>query len=179
MDSVETSTLSLPTAISREGLCAVETCKYRRCAENRYCLVHKVHVFLDATRDAGKRACAGYIRKCRVQLEISDPRSKCQECLDKDKEKDQKRRDKTKAANTLIPEMTTEKGCTACCKTLPIEQFAKARDPHSLSATCLSCREESNRNNAKRDPEKTKEHRKKQDAKPERNERIDGKRVKR
>lgn len=107
--------------VTRENvvLCSKDGCKYKRSVENIYCNLHQLQVFIDDTKDAGKKLCYNHIRGCREQLDESYKFSKCEECLCVERNKDHNRRNKIKIDNEILKdnsETHVEKGCTSCCK---------------------------------------------------------------
>jgi len=144
-------------------ICAKDSCTYKRSIENKYCKLHQLQLFVDETNLENKKLCKGYIRGCRVKLEHSYGLSKCSECLEKDREKDNNRR--TRVLNADI-NVVAEKACPTCCKILPIDQFIGMRT--ATTTTCKSCRESNQAQDAKRDKNHRNELARTNDAKPER-----------
>ena len=154
-------------------LCSKEGCKFKRSVENKYCNKHQLQLFVDETIAKNKKLCSNYNRGgCRIQLEQSYTLSKCQICLGIDRAKDRARRDGMKQDNiqvkTELPtaELPTEKGCTTCCKVLPMDQFIGVRTAYTL--TCKTCREDNKTQDLKRDKDHRNEIARKNDSKPER-----------
>jgi hypothetical protein len=159
--------------IAREKivLCLKDGCKFKRSVLNEYCNLHQLQVFINETKNSGKKLCYNHNRGCRTQLDESYNFTRCQECLGIDRKNDKERRDRVKVENEgLIPAAETQniKGCTSCCKYLPIDQFKSILHPDIETLNCLSCRQ----NNTKNDLNRDKEHRNKiariNESKPER-----------
>lgn len=74
-------------------LCKKEGCKYKKSTDNDYCGLHQIECFKDETIKLGKKVCAGHLRGCREQLDMTYFFSKCEKCLIKERESDKKRRD--------------------------------------------------------------------------------------
>ena len=82
--------------------CSREGCKYKRSIENIYCNLHQLQIFIDDTKEAGKKLCYNHKRGCRTQLEESYRFSKCQECLSIDREKDRASRNAVRTENVKL-----------------------------------------------------------------------------
>lgn len=148
-------------------LCSKNDCKYKRSEENKYCKKHQIELFIDETEAENKKKCFNYVRGCRTKLEQSYMFSKCQDCLTIDREKDKARRGGVKEQNVVVVVgETTEKGCTVCCKILPIEEFRGIR--REITATCRSCRDDNKVQDMRRDREHRNEIARVNEAKPER-----------
>ena len=52
----------------------------------------KSKLFLEETTKLNKKTCCNYIRGCRIQLDLEYKFSKCQDCLQKDRNRDNERR---------------------------------------------------------------------------------------
>jgi hypothetical protein len=150
--------------------CSKDGCNNKRSVENEYCKLHQLQVFIDETKAAGKKLCYNHNRGCRTQLDESYGYSKCQSCLGDERKKDNEKRNKIKNDNEKVvaPELRTEKGCTNCCKILPMEQFKSILPPHTETLNCISCRENNTKQDLKRDREHRNEIARKNDSKPER-----------
>jgi hypothetical protein len=150
--------------------CSKDGCNNKRSVENEYCKLHQLQVFIDETKAAGKKLCYNHNRGCRTQLDESYGYSKCQPCLGDERKKDNEKRNKIKSDNEKVvaPELRTEKGCTNCCKILPMEQFKGILPPHTETLNCISCRENNTRHDLNRDKEHRNELARINDSKPER-----------
>ena len=144
-------------------LCAKDACIYKRSDENKYCKLHQTQLFVDETIAENKKLCKGYTRGCRNKLEQSYSFSKCQDCLEKDRDKDNDRR--TRVLNADI-NVAVQKACPTCCKILPIDHFAGERT--ASTSTCKLCRESNKIQDAKRDKAHRNEIARVNDVKPER-----------
>ena len=137
-------------------LCAKDSCKFKRSDENKYCGKHQLCVFEDETEAINKKVCYNIIRGCRAQLDLDYQYSKCEECLEKEREKDRKRRavaveqnanKETPLKNTLLE----TKYCTTCCTELSMDYFIGVSV--GVTTTCSICRERNKIQNEKRDRE--------------------------
>ena len=140
-------------------LCAKEGCKFKK-RENKYCGKHQMYKFMDETAELGLKTCFNVIRGCRSQMAMDD-NSSCKECLEKDREKDHKKRHVEPAKTE------TENECTRCRKMYPLDAF---KGPHGKTKTCMVCREANKKADEKRDAERTKELARTNSMKPERQE---------
>jgi hypothetical protein len=151
--------------------CGKEGCKFKRSDDNRYCGKHQICLFEDETREINKKLCYNYIRGCRVQLDQEYKFSKCEECLEKEREKDRKRRSKVNEAltETIQNEIVLlTKQCSNCCKSFPLDKFIGEKV--SETKTCFDCRAEGKKKDLKRDKEHRNAIARKNEAKPERKE---------
>ena len=98
------------------------------------------------------KKCANHIRGCRKILEADYTRTKCEDCLRKDRERDKKRREEAKVKQQKSTEGETSRKCTTCCQEYPLEQFRGLRE-NTLTKTCQKCRESNKINDARRDKE--------------------------
>ena len=147
-------------------LCLKEGCKFKKSEENKYCKLHQIQLFVDETTEENKKMCANYIRGCRAKLEKTYMFSRCQDCLAADREKDRAKRGGIREQNTATVVVCVEKGCTVCCKILPIEEFRGIR--REFTATCRACRDDNKIQDLRRDKEHRNELARVNDAKPER-----------
>uniref|UniRef100_A0A6C0I5H7 Uncharacterized protein n=1 Tax=viral metagenome TaxID=1070528 RepID=A0A6C0I5H7_9ZZZZ len=145
-------------------LCSKNGCKFKRSKENIYCGKHQLCLFEDEVKFENKKVCLNLIRGCRSKLELDYKFSRCEECLEKDREKDRNRRGKVKEENTSIA--LDSKCCSSCCKEFPLEQFIGERHT-AITKTCKKCREIGKICDNKRDKEHRNEVARKNDAKPE------------
>jgi hypothetical protein len=74
-------------------ICEKEGCIYQRSIENEFCGKHQADYFKKEVMKSNKKVCFNYIRGCRNKLEINYEKTKCEECLKKDRLKDKKKRD--------------------------------------------------------------------------------------
>jgi len=74
-------------------ICEKEGCIYQRSIENEFCGKHQADYFKKEVMKSNKKVCFNYIRGCRNKLEINYEKTKCEECLIKDRLKDKKKRD--------------------------------------------------------------------------------------
>ena len=144
-------------------LCAKDSCNYKRSSENKYCKLHQLQLFVDETVSENKKVCNGYIRGCRVKLEHTYRFSKCTDCLEGDREKENNRRNRVAEMEINA---SLEKVCPTCCKVLPLDRFVGLRS--ATTVTCDSCRESNKIQDAKRDKEHRNAIARVNDAKPER-----------
>ena len=139
-------------------LCKKEGCKFK-CSENAYCGKHQAHFFQEETESLGLKVCKQYLRGCRSQNPISYKFSACQDCLEKEREKDHKRR------GTKIEAPSGQKSCSTCCKLFSLDSF---QGLHGETKTCTECRAANKRADEKRESEHVKELARKNAEKPER-----------
>jgi len=150
--------------INRENvvLCANEGCKFKRSVENIYCNKHQLCIFVDETLAMSKKMCQQYIRGCRTQLDLDYKYSRCQICLEKEREKDKKRR-----ANARTSKKTdTHQTCCTCCKEVENSLFIGVNGGYTK--TCKNCRDNNRIQDKKRDKEHVNALHRISDKKPER-----------
>ena len=128
--------------------CGLESCKSLCINETKYCKKHQIHIFLDETKSLNKRPCKDYVRGCRAQLDDTYTKNKCEECLEKAREKDRKRRGK--AVDTSVTE-NNKKKCSKCNKEKEITCFQGEKG--GITKTCDTCREKNKIQDEKRDKE--------------------------
>jgi hypothetical protein len=138
--------------------CEKEGCSFKRSVENTYCGKHQLYVFMNETEELGLKTCKNSVRGCRAQL-AKEARSACDECLEKEREKDHKRR------GVPVKETVSEKQCSCCCKMYTKEMF---QGTHGETQTCKSCRDSNKRADEKRDKEHVNELARVNSLKPER-----------
>jgi hypothetical protein len=133
--------------------CRKEGCENKRSLENAYCRLHKIHIFLDTIAEKGKKACSGYLRGCRTELDTDYPKKKCEECLTKDREKEKQLAEKKKESLPAIDQATGNKLCSNCFHySLPDNFVGEKGEP---VVRCLACREAGK----KADANRNKDHR--------------------
>lgn len=140
--------------------CKKEGCSFKRSKENDYCLKHQLCLFENQVKDEGKKLCINYIRGCRAKLEPNYPFTRCEDCLQKDREIDHKKRH-----GVMAPKDDTHKICSICCKEHPADHFDGV---FGMTKTCRNCRNQNKTQDAKRDKEKRNELARVNDSKPER-----------
>jgi len=134
-------------------LCSKNDCKFKRSKENIYCGKHQLCLFEDEVKIENKKVCFNFIRGCRAKLETDYNFSRCEKCLEKDREKDKKRKAVVIEKNAMLESPVLEsKFCTSCCKELSIDQFIGELND-IITKTCKNCRECNKRQDAKRDKE--------------------------
>jgi hypothetical protein len=74
-------------------ICEKDGCTFQRSIENEFCGKHQIEYFKKEVIKSKKKVCFNYIRGCRNILEINYEKSKCIECLKKDRLHDKKKRD--------------------------------------------------------------------------------------
>ena len=139
--------------------CLKEGCSFKKSEENEYCGKHQLYVFIHETEELGLKTCKNAVRGCRVQLAKTYAYSACEDCLEKEREKDHKRRGIT------IKVTASEKQCSVCCKMYTKEMF---QGLHGETNTCTNCREANKRADGKRDKEHVNELARFNSSKPER-----------
>jgi hypothetical protein len=131
---------------NKKILCVYNNCKIKKSDENEYCKLHQRQKFLQDTIKIGKKVCVNNIRGCRVQLDMDYKKSKCEECLKKDRENDNKKR------HNIIEEVKDgEKICSVCCKSYTENNFIGEKN--NITKTCKKCREDNKKQDLKRDKE--------------------------
>jgi hypothetical protein len=141
------------------ALCAKDGCKFKK-SENKYCGKHQVLMFIEESQTLGLKTCKNYVRGCRSQNDMTYKFSACQGCLQKEREKDHKRR-----GSVSIEIKEDKKACSVCCKIFSMDSF---QGLHGETKTCSECREANKRADEKRDAEHVKELARKNAEKPER-----------
>ena len=144
-------------------LCNKNGCKFKRSQINEYCLKHQICLFENEVLNEGKKLCTNYIRGCRSKLEMDYGFTRCQDCLQKNRDNDHIKRKGAVAAN---PTKENHKICTVCCKEYPLENFKGA--VVEMTKTCNNCREQNIIQNNKRDREHVNALSRINDKKPER-----------
>jgi hypothetical protein len=139
--------------------CEKEGCSFKRSVENTYCGKHQLYVFMNETESLGLKTCKNAVRGCRAQLGHNYVYSACEDCLEKEREKDHKRR------GGPIKETVSEKQCSCCSKMYTKEMF---QGMHGETQTCKTCREVNKRADEKRDKEHVNELARVNCLKPER-----------
>lgn len=142
-------------------LCKSEGCKFKRSVENIYCGIHQLCLFVDECAAEGVRPCTKYLKGCRAKLANEYANKSCQECLQKERERDKAKR--SAVSGEVVDGM---KQCSVCCQSRPIDMYSGAGGAEMK--TCKPCRDENKRQDEKRD----KDHRRELDRiasqKPER-----------
>ena len=124
--------------------CVKEGCSFKKSQENDYCGKHQLCVFINETEELGLKNCKNAVRGCRAQLEHKYAYSACEDCLEKEREKDHKRR------GVPIKETISEKQCSVCSKMFTKEMF---QGLHGETQSCTNCREIYKKADEKRDKE--------------------------
>ena len=131
-------------------LCKSDGCKYKRSVENIYCGLHQLCLFVDECTAEGMRPCVKYLKGCRAKLGADYTFKSCQECLQKERERDNAKR--SAVSGKVIDGM---KQCSVCCQPRPIEMYSGADNKETK--TCRLCRDENKRQDEKRDMEHRRE----------------------
>jgi len=139
--------------------CVKEGCSFKKSEENDYCGKHQLCVFINETEELGLKNCKNAVRGCRAQLGHNYSYSACEDCLEKEREKDHKRR------GVPIKETISEKQCSVCSKMFTKEMF---QGLHGETQSCTNCREANKRSDEKRDKEHVNELARFNSSKPER-----------
>ncbi len=138
--------------------CIKEGCKEPK-TENAYCKKHKVYYLIEEGEKQGQRICANVIRGCREVNDLTYTKSRCEPCLEKERIREKARRTTKEEVEEGM------KQCTTCSKVCPLDQFVgKAGE----TKTCLTCREDNKRADAKRDMDHIRELARVNEKKPER-----------
>jgi len=138
--------------------CIKEGCNEPK-TENAYCKKHKGAFLIEEGLKRGERVCANVIRGCREVNDLTYTKKKCETCLEKERVREKTRRTTKEEVEEGM------KQCNTCSKICPLDQF---QGKLGETKTCLACREENKRADAKRDMEHTRELSRKNSAKPER-----------
>ena len=144
-------------------LCKADNCTFKKSDENDYCMKHQINLFIDETRALGKKMCKNYVRGCRTQLENDYSKSSCESCLEKERERDRKRR----GGNASVELDDTQQFCGSCGKSRSKDMFEGEK---GSTKTCSVCRERNKLQNEKRDKEHRNACGRIYDQKPERKE---------
>jgi hypothetical protein len=131
-------------------LCKSDGCKFKRSVENIYCGLHQICLFVDECTAEGVRPCVKYLKGCRTKLGADYANKSCQECLQKERERDKARR--SVVSGEVVDGM---KQCSVCCQRRPIEAYSGAGGAEMK--TCKPCRDENKRQDEKRDKEHKRE----------------------
>ena len=131
-------------------LCKKEGCTFKKSQENGFCGKHQIMVFVEETKKNNKKLCCNYIRGCKSQLENGYSFSKCMECLEKDRIKDNLKRHNVKEC--IIQADEGKKICSICCIQYDISEY-KGKKIETKS--CKKCRDQ----NKKQDKLRDKTHR--------------------
>ena len=152
--------------ITRENvvLCANDKCVFKRSDENKYCQKHQICVFVDDTVAMGKKVCKQYVRGCRNQLDLDYQYTRCQSCLEKEREQERNRRANAKNNNKT----DTHQTCSTCCQELENSLFVGVNGGNTK--TCKNCRDNNRIQDQKRDKEHRNELARIAEQKPERKE---------
>jgi len=117
----------------------------------------KIHhtIFRKNTEESGKKVCKNVIRGCRTVLAFEYIFSSCSDCLQKEREKDRKKREKIKLEQEQTPDDSkTEKECTVCFMLYSLSEF-QGNKIGMITKTCKKCRD----SNKRQDLNRNKEHR--------------------
>ena len=133
-------------------LCGKDGCKFKRSEANKYCNKHQICILEDETKAMNKKLCVNYIRGCRTQLDLDYTFTRCSDCLEKDRKKDNERRQNAKLLNaTTIVENAQSKYCNTCCKEYLLEFFIGEKG--NETKTCKACRDDNKIQDLRRDKE--------------------------
>lgn len=124
--------------------CSFPDCEFKRSEENEYCGKHQLQLFINQTAYLGKKLCFNHIRGCRAQLDNSYEFAKCQNCLEKERAGDLRRREVAR----MNP--YTEDGrkiCTTCRHAKDHSDFLSGEKE---TKTCKQCRQQNKIQDAKR-----------------------------
>jgi hypothetical protein len=177
-------------------LCKKDGCKFKRADEKGYCNKHQICILIEEVGTRNKRLCVNYIRGCRYELDLDHTKNKCENCLEKDREKDKQRRDKVieesrenitiKIEETInnsglrppllgglplqteIVTINTPITEKSCTVCCKKFPIAMFEGTKGTTKTCSNCRASCKKNDEKRDKEHRNEIARKNDAKPER-----------
>jgi hypothetical protein len=150
----ERSKLNVVKNREKVVLCGKSGCKFKKSKENNYCNKHQLCIFEDETKAMNKKLCYNVIRSCRSQMEMDYKFSKCPDCLEIERAKDHKRRNKAKQQyieNVIENSIRECKLCTVCCIERPMEMFIGVATTETK--TCKMCRDGNKTQDMKRDKE--------------------------
>lgn len=125
-------------------LCKADNCTFKKSDENDYCMKHQINLFIDETYALGKKMCKNYVRGCRTQLDNDYSKSSCESCLEKERERDRKRR----GGNASVELDDTQQFCGSCGKSRSKDMFEGDK---GSTKTCSMCRERNKLQDEKRD----------------------------
>ena len=125
-------------------LCKADNCTFKKSDENDYCMKHQINLFIDETHALGKKMCKNYVRGCRTQLDNDYSKSSCELCLEKERERDRKRR----GGNASVELDDTQQFCGSCGKSWSKDMF---EGKNGSTKTCSMCRERNKLQDEKRD----------------------------
>jgi hypothetical protein len=137
-------------------LCKSDGCTFKKSDENNYCGKHQLCLFVDECEAEGMKPCSKYLKGCRAKLCSNYVFKSCQECLEKERDRDNITR--SAVSDEIVD---GNKQCTVCCKFKPMDQYSETK-------TCAQCREEFKKQNEKRDKEHVNEIQRIASQKPER-----------
>ena len=124
--------------------CKKESCTFKKSKENDYCGQHQINYFLEQVEERGKKPCANYNRKCRVELDKDYKYSKCQDCLLKDRIKDNERFNKKKGINVQkVNDGCSKLVCIVCNTEKNIDEFINGNG--KLGDKCTKCLDKQNK----------------------------------
>jgi hypothetical protein len=147
--------------------CAVEKCNSKRSEQNKYCMLHQIHVWIDEVHATDHFPCTQYIRGCRNILPNDSTFKRCEDCRKAERDKDKKNRDAAKQQNqSLSLENSASKHCNTCRKKFQKDFFVGEKGQET--STCKHCRASDKKQNKKRDREHRREQGRKYDAKESR-----------
>ena len=142
-------------------LCKSTGCNYKRSVENVYCGLHQLCLFVDECASEGVKPCAKYLKGCRSKLGPEYAFKSCQECLQKERD-----RDNAKRSAVSCEVVDGMKQCSVCCKSNPCDDYIGLDS--KPTKTCSQCRDEFKKQNEKRDKEHVRELDRINSKKPER-----------
>jgi len=108
--------------------------------------------WLAETEEFGLRPCRNHIRGCRTRLDSNYKKVKCDQCLEKDRERDRARRKKAKEEG--VAQEDGKRKCTTCCQIYDETMFQGER---GITKTCKKCRDSNKLQDSKRDQDRRRE----------------------
>jgi hypothetical protein len=142
-------------------LCKSDGCKYKRSVANVYCGLHQLCLFVDECAAEGVKPCVKYLKGCRTKLGPDYAFKSCQECLQKERD-----RDNAKRSAVSCEVVDGMKQCSVCCKSKSCADYVGSDNKETK--TCSQCRDEFKKQNEKRDKEHVRELDRINSKKPER-----------
>ena len=134
----------------------VKKCKHSGCTFlpsktskfEEYCGKHQTEAWKINVEKEGKKVCANYVRGCRIELSIDYEKERCEECLEKYRISDKKRRDNWKPK--IIDNKRECKG-KKCHKMFDMDGNEFKTSLGNDTDYCSKCRKDHQETDSKRD----------------------------
>jgi len=133
-------------------ICTHKDCPYQIFETTEFCKRHQPKSYIEETLAAGLKLCVNHIRGCRAQLEPSYAFTKCKDCLQKDREIDNAKRESATQVRQFCGngDGLVTMVCTVCVQDKPTEDF---HGMYGITKTCKACRDDNKIQDARRDRE--------------------------